>query len=190
MFHCKISNLFLCESSREMTPTRRPPSPSARLIFSSRSRRMNFVITVIGTVVVVIVTIYIKWTILKPIHTELVEKFKTNHFLYIEHPSVCRTMNLGTRFKLFTFPFSCLLIVIFSMLTKRTSSNHSRWYLNYGGVPVPLDFFAHIKRTFSAMIFAIYADELVEIVNELIEDDNTEESRGQLSEVTRFASRT
>jgi hypothetical protein len=139
---------------------------------------MDFVITFVGTVVVMIVAIFIKWVILKSIHSDLVEKFKMNHLLYIEHPSVCRTMNLGTRFKLFTFPFACLLIFIFSMLTKRTSSKHTRWYLSYGGVPLPLDFFAHIKRTFSAMIFAIYADELVEIVNELINEDNTEETRG------------
>lgn len=160
MFHYKRSNLFLCESIREVASTRRRPSSLVRLIFSSRSRRMNFAITVVGTVVVVIITIFIKWTILNPFHTDLVEKFKVNYFLYIEHPSICRTMNLGTRFKLFAFPFACLMIFIFSILTKRTSTKHRRWYLNCGGVPIPLDFFAHIQRTFSAMIFAIYAEEL------------------------------
>ena len=37
----------------------------------------------------------------------------------------------------------------------------------YVGLPMPFDFFSSVKRTFIAVIFAIFADELVEIANDL-----------------------
>ncbi|CAF0965327.1 unnamed protein product [Rotaria sordida] len=53
------------------------------------------------------------------------------------------------------------------MITKRVSFQRGKICKGYIGIPIPLDFFVHVKRTFSAVIFAVSADELLEIASQL-----------------------
>lgn len=119
-----------------------------------------------------------KWILLKPIHDELVEQYQSIRILKGKRPAMCNKMNFGTDFKLVTFPVSVALILIFAVLSKRTAVRHRHLCRGYVTVPMPLDFFAHFKRTFSAVIFALYADELLDIANELMNGSNTEKDRG------------
>ncbi|CAF4570957.1 unnamed protein product, partial [Rotaria magnacalcarata] len=61
---------------------------------------------------------------------------------------------------------------------KRNQSKTNRWFQIYGALPIPMDVFAHVKRTFSAVIFAIYADELLRIAKELVSGDDTPSDQG------------
>ena len=71
-------------------------------------------------------------------------------------------------FNVITFPAACLLIVIFSITTKRVSFRRGKGCYGYIGLPIPLDFFTHVNRTFAAVIFSISADELLEIANRAV----------------------
>ncbi len=42
---------------------------------------------------------------------------------------------------------------------------------------IPIDFYIHIKRKFAAVVFAVIADELLDIVNQVI-TGNTSEGEG------------
>ncbi|CAF3905392.1 unnamed protein product [Rotaria sp. Silwood2] len=67
---------------------------------------------------------------------------------------------------------------MFAIMTKQTRSRTGHWFQGYGAIPMPVDFFAHIKRTFVAVVFAIYADELLDIANELISGGDTTSGQG------------
>jgi hypothetical protein len=64
-----------------------------------------------------------------------------------------------------TFPVACLLILIFTIRTKRTSLMRDKCY-GYGAPPMPVDFISHVDREFTAIVFAMSADELLAIVQE------------------------
>ena len=50
----------------------------------------------------------------------------------------------------------------------------------YVGPVIPLDFYVHIKRKFAAVVFAIIADELLDIINQVI-NGNTSNGEGKSS---------
>ncbi len=108
-----------------------------------------------------------KWSILKPIHEEIVYKFHNNQSLFFKRHSVCLIIDLTAQFNLFTFPVACLLIILLTIITKRIAFHRNKYCKGYIGIPIPIDFFAHVKRTLAAVIFAIFADELLEIVSEI-----------------------
>ena len=122
----------------------------------------------------------VEWAVLKPIHDELVEKFRQGSRLKVERPGTCNRMNFGTNFKLVTFPFSAALVLLFAILSKRTAVGHRHLAYGHVAIPLPLDFFAHFKRTFSAVIFALYADELLDIATELVSGGTSEGDGGLL----------
>ena len=132
------------------------------------SRRKYAWITGIFTIIFAMSTIVVKWSILKPIHDEVVNKYENNQSVYFNTHSVCRIINFRADFNIFTFPIACLLILLFMIITKRISSLHKRYCKGYFGVVIPLDFFGHVKRTLAAVIFAVFADELLDIANELL----------------------
>jgi hypothetical protein len=66
-------------------------------------------------------------------------------------------------FNIFTSLVACLLILLFAMTTKQESIQRERCCKGYFGVPIPLNFFARVKRTFAAITFAIFADKLSNI---------------------------
>lgn len=98
--------------------------------------------------------------------------------LYFQRHSLCSVIDLRTEFNIITFPLSCFLILIFSIKIKNVASEEGCCLNRYIAVPLPLDFFAHVKRTFAAVIFAIYADELLSIANELLNGSNAMSNQG------------
>ncbi|CAF3457099.1 unnamed protein product [Rotaria sp. Silwood1] len=74
---------------------------------------------------------------------------------------------------MFTFPLACLLILLFVMITKRESYQINRCCKGYFGLPIPLDFFARVKRTFAAITFAIFADDLSNLANQFINENGS-----------------
>jgi len=68
----------------------------------------------------------------------------------------------------FTFSLACLFTLLFIVTTKRKSSERDSCCNGYFAIPIPPDFFAHVKRTFAASTFAIVANELSSIANQFI----------------------
>lgn len=131
---------------------------------------------------VAIGTLLVKWSILKPIHEEIVGKFERKQQLYFMRHPICKVIDLTGRFNLLTFPVACLFIILLTMITKRAAFYRNRFCHGYFGIPIPFDFFAHVKRTLAAVIFAIFADELLEIAQEIIVGgDGQSEKEGKLS---------
>ena len=131
------------------------------------SRRLQSLIVTVATVVLAVVALITKWTIVKSIHQDIIYKYNNNQSLFFQRPPICRVIGIQPEFNVITFPVACLLFILFSVNTKRKSLQRDKWFGGYIGLPIPLDFFTHVKRTFNAVIFAIFADELFEIANEL-----------------------
>jgi hypothetical protein len=81
-------------------------------------------------------------------------------------------------FNMFTFPIACFLVLLFIVTTKRKSSQENSYCYGYFAIPIPLDFFAHVKRTFAAVIFAVVADELSNLVNQFINRNSSSADEG------------
>jgi hypothetical protein len=142
------------------------------------SHRILSWITGILTLLLTTATLLAKWAIIKPIHDEIVDNLNNNRSLFFKRHSICRIMELKSDFNLFTFPVACLLILLFIIITKRVSFQRNKWFKGYIGIPIPLDYFAHVKRTLAAVIFAISADELLDIVNETISGNHPSINKG------------
>ena len=70
-------------------------------------------------------------------------------------------------FNIITFPVACLIVVICIVSTKRISLLRKACH-GYGAPPIPVDFISHLNRKFAAIIFAIIADELLDVVASVI----------------------
>ncbi|CAF2625495.1 unnamed protein product [Rotaria sp. Silwood2] len=120
------------------------------------------------TILMIIVatgTLLAKWSIIKQIHDEIVNKYNNKEPVYFSRKSFCDIFDIQ-QFNVVTFPVACLLVIICIVVTKRISFMRNKCY-GYGAPPVPLDFLSHLDRKFAAVIFAIIADELFEIVQQL-----------------------
>ncbi|CAF0739997.1 unnamed protein product [Adineta ricciae] len=162
-----------------------PSIPIVRLKFPTvpvevfdPSRRKYAWTTGILTFIFAMGTLVVKWSILKPIHDEVVYKYENNQSVYFNTHSVCPIINFRADFNIFTFPIACLLILLFVIITKRVSSRHNRYCKGYFGIVIPLDFFGHVKRTLAAVIFAVFADELLDIANELLAGGRKSSNQG------------
>jgi len=152
-------------------------------VLHPRHRTLSW-ITGILTLILATSTLIAKWSILKPIHEEIVNKFNNQQLLFFKRHSICQTIDLTAQFNLFTFPVACLLIILFSIITKRVAFQRNKYFKGYIGIPIPLDFFAHVKRTLAAVIFAIFADELLDIANEVISGKSLSTNKGSFSHKT------
>ncbi|CAF1239647.1 unnamed protein product [Rotaria sordida] len=72
----------------------------------------------------------------------------------------------------------CFIILLFTITTKRVSFQGSKYCKGYIGIPIPLDIFAHVKRILAAVIFAIFADELLDIANDALNGSNPSSNQG------------
>ena len=152
---------------------------SIKLVFS------RFVLSLVGIIVTIMltaVTLIVRWNILYPIHNEIIDKFQRNESLFFQRHEICKVEDVCQDFNIITFPTACLLIVMLFIRRKRVSLQPGKICTQYIGIPVPLDFFVHIKRTFPAVIFAIFADELLEIVTGLfkLESSSTDEGTSSI----------
>jgi hypothetical protein len=139
---------------------------------------IRLLVTFVATAILTTTTLIIKWNIIQPIHDEIVDKFNKNESLFFQRHAICRVINVRQDFNIITFPVACLLLVIFSLITRRVSFKKGRGCRGYIGLPIPLDFFTHVKRTFAAVIFAISADELFDIAKQLFSRNKQPSGQG------------
>jgi hypothetical protein len=121
--------------------------------------------------IVVSLALLMKWSIIKPIHDDIIDKYQHYRPLFYAPHSICHVFNYN-KFNLIMFPISCLLVLIFAMEYKRVSfmSQHCRGHF---APPVPVDFLTHKNHKLVAVIFAVCANQLFEIVNETFQDSGS-----------------
>ncbi|UJR17722.1 hypothetical protein I4U23_004620 [Adineta vaga] len=143
------------------------------------SYRISSWITLIGTVILGICATIIKGIALNGIHKEIIDKLHNNQSLFYNRPSFCDRIYVQDDINIVTFPIACFLILLFVILTaKRQSFQRKQTWKNYFALPIPLDFFTCVQRTFSAVIFAIFADELFTIAIQLINGNTSTTDKG------------
>ncbi|UJR14322.1 hypothetical protein I4U23_001318 [Adineta vaga] len=152
--------------------------PKVSVVVFDPSRRRYSWITGFATLLFTAGALVAKWRTIKPIHDEVIYKFQNNQSVFFKKHSFCRIINLRAEFNLLTFPVACLLILLFMITTKRTSLRHNGYCKGYFGISIPLDFLGHVKRTLAAVIFAVFADELLDIANELLLGGRSSTNRG------------
>ncbi|CAF2102485.1 unnamed protein product [Rotaria magnacalcarata] len=166
------------DQHRQTTVTiKRKFSPIPRAVKDTSRRILSWIIA-IATLLLAVSTLIVKWTIIKPIHEDIVDKFKKNEPVFFKQHYFCRIMELRTEFNIVTFPLACFIILIFTIITRRVSTHGIKYSRGFIGIPIPLDFFAHVKRTLVAVIFAIFADELLGIANDVLNANNPSTSKG------------
>ncbi|CAF0776749.1 unnamed protein product [Rotaria sp. Silwood1] len=139
------------------------------------SARFSSFFIAILMLIITVTGLIVKWSLLRPIHNELVNKYKRADLLFYERNSICTFIDLED-FNMLTFPVACFFLLIFIIFSKRTSCMKQK--LNGHIAPiVPIDFYVHIKRKFAAVVFAIISDELLDIVNQVI-NGNTPKGEG------------
>ena len=134
--------------------------------------RITSWICAILTMFLAAVALLAKWSIIKPIHDDIVRKYRTNHSIYYEMNPICRVLQ-AEYFPLITFPIACVLVVVFSLRSRRTSF-HRDQCSGYGAIPMPVDFLSHVDRKFAAIVFAVCADEIITIVVEVLVGDSSQ----------------
>lgn len=116
--------------------------------------------------IVAIIALIVKWLLLQPIHDELVKKYGDKEAVYYDRNSFCDIIDLQD-FNLLTFPIACFVILIFIIFSKRASCLREKCK-GYIAPVIPLDFYIHVKRKFAAVVFALIADELLDIITQVI----------------------
>ncbi len=122
---------------------------------------------IIGILVIIVAggTLVAKWSILQNIHDKIVGKYRRNEPIYYDTKSFCNIIKIQG-FNVVTFPFACVLIIVCTVVTKRLSLMRDKCH-GYIAPAIPIDFLSHIDRKFAAVVFAITADELLEIVQDI-----------------------
>ena len=146
-----------------------PPDPrliDVALHRARQSARLSSCINFVLTVLLAAVALLAKWSIIQPIHNEVVHKYQMNQTIYYEQNYICQIINLKD-FNVLTFPVACFLILVFTVCSQRTSFMKDRCR-GYGAAPMPLDFLSHFDRKFAGVIFAICVDELIIILQEAL----------------------
>ncbi|CAF3650437.1 unnamed protein product [Rotaria socialis] len=110
-----------------------------------------------------------KWLLVQPIHNGLIDKCRREDLIFYKRNSICNLLDLQD-FNILRFSVACyFFLLIFIIFSKRTSSMKNK--LNgYVAAVVPVNIFIHVKRKFTAVIFAIIADERLRIVNQVINE--------------------
>ena len=155
-----------------------PTLATTALTNVKQSARWSSCLLGILMAVIAVMALITKWLLLQPIHDELVRKYGNSELLFYERQPICDVIDLQ-EFNLITFPVACLLTLIFVVFSRRTSFMRKKCH-GYIGPVVPLDFYMHVKRKFAAVVFAIVADELLDIINQVI-NGNTSNGEGKSS---------
>lgn len=123
-------------------------------------------IVIICTIILTALSLIFKWILLRPIHNEIVEKFEKNMVLTYERNKICDVLDMN-RMNLIIFPLSCVFIIFLVIEGRRKSSSRGVCSVRFG-FPAPMDVFSISNRKLIVTIFAICADELLKIVNEVV----------------------
>ncbi|CAM4739619.1 unnamed protein product [Rotaria magnacalcarata] len=117
-------------------------------------------------IIITVLGLITKRLLLQSIHNELCDKYKREDLIFYKINSICNLLDLQD-FNILTFSAACWFLLILIIFSKRITFLKNK--LNgYVAPVVPVDFFIHVKRKFTAVIFAIIADELLRIVNQVI----------------------
>jgi hypothetical protein len=130
---------------------------------------------IIGILVVIVasLTLVAKWAALRQIHNEIVTKYNNYEGIYFDTRPVCQIIKIQG-FNAATFPFACVLIIICVVVSKRKSFMPDKCH-GYIAPAIPIDFLSHIDRKFAAVVFAVTADELLDIVRSISGDPTTQQ---------------
>jgi hypothetical protein len=90
----------------------------------------------IATLILAAVAVIVKWTLLKPIHAEIISKFKRDEPVFFQRHGACRSIDLREEFNIVTFPAACLLIVLFS-LSEGQGLQGLRWHCHSARLLLP-----------------------------------------------------
>ena len=137
-----------------------------------RSARFSSCFIAILMLIITVLALITKWLLLKPIHNELVDKYKQEEPVFYQRQSFCNLIDLEDM-NMLTFPIACFLLIIFIIFSKRTSCGKQNLH-SYIGPVIAVDFYVHIKRKFAAVIFAIIAEELLDIINQVLNGESSE----------------
>lgn len=154
------------------------------LINVKQSARCSSIIVAVLTFTVATGGLLVKWSLLQPIHNELVSKYQQQEPVYYERNSFCAIIDLQD-FNMLTFPIACCLILIFIVFSKRSSCMPGKCK-GYIAPVLPLDFYIHVKRKFAAVVFAVIADDLLDVVTEVI-TGNTSTDQGSTGNIVFFS---
>ncbi|CAF1360975.1 unnamed protein product [Didymodactylos carnosus] len=173
-----IVNTVRKKSTKENTETSSIKVQGVSTVAVDHFKKTCSITSVIITVLMFLIAaaaLIIKAFLLKPIHNDIVNKYQTNQTLLYIPNDICSVINLQD-FNMFTFPVACALIILYAILSKR-SSFKKNLYKGYFAPPVPLDYFARIKRKLAAVVFAVTAADLLEIVYQVL-TENTSNGEG------------
>ena len=146
-----------------------PPDPRLIDIALRRARqsaRLSSCVNFFLTVLLAVIALLVKWSLIQPIHDEVVQKYQMHQTTYYEQNYICQIINLQD-FNVLTFPVACFLILVFTACSQRTSFMRDKGH-GYGSAPMPLDFLSHFDRKFVGVVFAVCVDELIIIFQDVI----------------------
>lgn len=168
----KFKNLsFVLVLSDDENDVLNPKLTHLALTNVKESTRFSSCFITILVLVITTVALVVEWSLLQPIHNELVNKYKQDELLFYNRNSFCDLIDLED-FNMLTFPIACLFVFIFAIFSKRTSFLRNK-FKSYFGPVIPLDFYIHIKRKFAAVVFAAISDELLDIVTQVVSGDTS-----------------
>lgn len=150
---------------------------SIEVIIKSMSDKKNIVfqflplLVPLFTMIIAAVALIIQWVLLQPIHNDIVDKFKRQMPVYYVPNSFCIYIS-DKNLNIVTFSISCVLILIFVIMTKRVSFKRDLCH-GYIGPVIPVNFFLHAKRRFASAVFAIMSSQLLEILWDAFQQETT-----------------
>ncbi|CAF3687740.1 unnamed protein product [Adineta steineri] len=130
-----------------------------------KSFPLSSIIIAVLLMILAAVALVVKWALLRPIHNDIVNRFKTEQPIYYSRPSFCDAFE-NDGFNIVTLAVAGALVLVCIIVTERISCMTNKCY-GRGAPPMPLDFFAHTDRKFAAVVFAVISNELLEIAAEL-----------------------
>ena len=133
-----------------------------------KSAQLTSCLIGISTLIVAAITLIGKWIILRDIHKEVVDQYDDHPTepLYFTLKPFCDVLALQD-FNVITFPVACALVILCTLVTKRISFM-KKYCHGYGAPAMPFDFLLHSDRKLAAVIFAIIAGDLLDIVQSVI----------------------
>ena len=151
-----------------------PPDPSlidVALHRAQQSARLSSCINFVLTLLLTSAALLSKWTIIQPIHNEIVRKYIANETIFYEQNRICRLVDADD-FDILTASIASFLIVVFAVSSQRASFMKDKCR-GYGTAPMPLDFLSHFDRKFAGVIFAVCVDELIMILQQALGGGST-----------------
>lgn len=167
--------LAIFHAIRNRKHRKKEDTKKVRSSFPRRKHLFTSYLLATPVLVLTAAVLIIKWSLLQPIHDELVDKFHNDTPLFYEVKPICSVTH-SADFNVITVPSACFLVVIFAILTKRMTFLR-RVCHGYGALPIPVDFFTHVDRKFIGVVFAIAADELFDIARSVFIGE-TKEAEG------------